>query len=73
MPTRTLLDHEKICLVTLADETIWRAAQFVKSHSLKPANDADIAMVCFYLTIIENSKSCVVLRGLYSRHWEAWP
>lgn len=43
------------------ESAISKATSFMASHKLRPSNDADVAMVCLYMTIIENSKSCVVL------------
>ncbi len=48
-------------LIDIVDSAVSNASSFVASHKLRPSNDADVAMVCLYLTIIENAKACVVL------------
>lgn len=53
-----------VCKSQLADvieSAVATATVFMSSHKLRPSNDADVAMVCLYMTIIESSKACIVL------------
>ena len=33
----------------------------MSSHKMRPTNDADVAIVCLYMAIVDSSKACIVL------------